>query len=86
MFKLETITEFSSGKEVLRLLFFLTCFFDVCTFLVQRGAQCGHADVQHANLIHTVVKHPQRVLLLLIIMTEDLTIDEGGKHLRLQET
>ena len=44
------------------------------------------ADVQHADLIHTGVKHPQRVLLLLVIVTEDLTVDEGRKHLSLQET
>lgn len=67
-------------------LFVLTCFLNVCAFLVHGGAQRGRAHVQHANLIHTGVKHPQRVLLLLIVMTEDLTVDEGGKHLRLQET
>lgn len=67
-------------------LFFLTCFFNVCAFLVHGGAQSGRADVQHTNLIHPGVKHPERVLLVLIVMTEDLTVDEGGKHLRLQET
>lgn len=65
---------------------FLTRLFNVCAFLVHRCAQSGRADVQHADLIHTRIKHPQRVLLLLIIVTEDLTIDEGRKHLCLQKT
>lgn len=62
-----------------------TCFFNVCAFLVHGGAQRRGADVQHTDLIHAGVKHPQCVLLLLVIMTQDLTIDEGGEHLRLQE-
>lgn len=64
----------------------LTRFFNVCAFLVHGGTQRGSADIQHANLIHAGVKHPERVLLLLIIVTEDFTVNEGGKHLRLQET
>lgn len=65
---------------------FLTCFLNGCTFLVHGSAQSGCADIQHADLVHTGVKHPQCVVLLLVVGTEDLTVDEGGKHLRLQET
>lgn len=64
---------------------FLTCFLDGCALLVHGGAQSGSTDIQHANLVHAGVKHPQRVVLLLVVVTEDLTVDEGGKHLRLQE-
>lgn len=63
----------------------LTCFLNVCALLVHGGAQRGRAHVQHADLVHAGVKHPQRVLLLLIVVAEDFTVDEGGEHLRLQE-
>lgn len=63
----------------------LTCFFDGCAFLVHGSAQSGCADIQHADLVHTGVKHPQRVFFLLVVVTEDLAVDEGGKHLGLQE-
>ena len=63
----------------------LTRFFDVGTPLVHGGAQGGRADVQHADLVHACVKHPQRVLLVFLVMAEDFAIDEGSEHLGLQE-
>ena len=63
----------------------LTRFFDVGAPLVHGGAQGGGADVQHADLVHAGVEHPQRVLLVLLVVAEDFAIDEGGKHLGLQE-
>lgn len=64
----------------------LTRFFDVGTLLVHGGAQGGRADVQHADLVHAGVKHPQRVLFVLVVMAEDFAINEGCEHLGFQET
>lgn len=80
---------FSDKYKVLKcfqiLSVFFTCFFDVCAFLVHGGAQRRRTDVQHTDLFHTGVENPQCVVLLLVIVTKNLTIDKRGKHLSLQE-
>lgn len=75
----------SSLSSLLLLEAGLTRFLDVGALLVHGGAQGGRADVQHADLVHAVVEHPQRVLLVLLVVAEDLAVDEGGEHLGLQE-
>lgn len=52
--------------------------------LVAGGAQAGSADVEEAGLVDASVKDTQQRLLVLPL-GHDLVVDEGRKHLRLDE-
>lgn len=64
----------------------LTCFVPGGALLVHGRAQGGGPNIQQPDLVDTGVKHPEHRIFIVIVVTHDFVVDEGSKHLGLQES